>query len=661
MLGIERTRSALNHLDPSCSREDWIRIGMSAKVAGLSFADFHQWSRSGDNYSSENDCNAAWKSFKASGGITERTLFSMAIANGWQESVKRSFSKEINQSGENTRRNRKDIRKLDNESAKLLAYKVWERCLPALATHDYIMRKQGKPDGLRYYPNTEELLTINQVNVANHLVVPCWSDDEIETLQFIPPDKGGKKLNLNGASFNDGYFTVGIITDRIYICEGLGQAWALNKSTGHAAVVCFGAGRMMTVAKVLHAKYLGAHLVVVPDRGKEKQAAVVAAAINGHWIEMPNDKQDNYDVNDFLQEFGVSALISLLGCLNGPEMRFKLLSGMDLGNAPPMRWLVHGVIPAEGLAAIYGASGSGKSFLILDMGCAIAAGDDSWFRLCVTQAPVIYICLEGEAGMGKRLKAWSKHHDRPLPDSLRFITQAFNLLSNDVFELAEAVIAAKSDGGLLIIDTLNRSAPGADENSPVDMGNIITAAKKLQSIIGGLVLLVHHTGKDATKGLRGHSSLYAALDGAIEITARTDSTREWTVAKSKDEITGDTYPFKLDIVPVGVDESGDGITSCVVLPDEGVGNVMRRLIPPKSGNQKIIWEGLGPLFRASCHNGQAGAPMGKPCIRLEEAIEKTRGLLLCEPKRQSERASTAITGLVTKGLLLHRDGWIWGA
>jgi len=85
------------------------------------------------------------------------------------------------------------------------------------------------------------------------------------------------------------------------------------------------------------------------------------------------------------------------------------------------------------------------------------------------------------------------------------------------------------------------------------MGNLIAAAKQLQSLGGGLVLLVHHTGKDATKGLRGHSSLYAALDGAIEV-IKTDSRCEWSVAKCKDDVTVDAHPFKLAIVPAGIDD-----------------------------------------------------------------------------------------------------------
>jgi hypothetical protein len=64
------------------------------------------------------------------------------------------------------------------------------------------------------------------------------------------------------------------------------------------------------------------------------------------------------------------------------------------------------------------------------------------------------------------------------------------------------------------------------------MGEILEAAKRLQSLTGGLVVLVHHTGKDATKGLRGHSSLFAAMDAAVEV-SRDGDRREWKVAKAR--------------------------------------------------------------------------------------------------------------------------------
>ena len=523
------------------------------------------------------------------------------------------------------------------QAERIKAEEVWTRCEPATVAHPYVARKGGVPDGLGVYPVEAPPLIIQGQNVAGWLVVPCWSNARLQTLQFIPAD--GPKLNLPGASFNDGYSTAGDITasGRVFVGEGIGQGWAISASTDCAAIVTFGASRTKTVVEAVRADYPAARLVIVPDRGKENQAEAIAAAINCEWCELPPDKPGNYDANDYALEFGPDALADLLQRTKTPPTRFKLLSGADLSNAPPMPWMLRGVLPRDGLAALYGPSGSAKTFLVIDAGAAIASGAYEWFGCRVTQCPVTYCALEGEAGMSKRIKAWSLHHKKPVPEALRFVTQPFDLLnSGDVAELAKAVQVARGAGGLVILDTLNRAAPGADENSSVDMGNIIAAAKRLQTLTGGLVLLVHHTGKDATKGLRGHSSLYAALDGAIEVN-KTDSRREWSVAKSKDDETGSLHPFRLEVVAVGTDDDGEEITSCVAVPDVLMDGAMRRILPPKSGNQKIIWEALGHVLKQSTCFGKATAPTGRPCVMLDDAIQQTRDRLVCDPSaRQNE-------------------------
>ena len=655
---IERAADALHHIDAGCARDEWVRAGMAAKSAGLDFDDFHNWSASAGNYAGENECRTVWKSFDDSGAVTPATLYGMAFAQGWKDPSK-SRAK-----GSNGARPSLPLARAKQtpqtpvkqaESANAVA--VWDRCIPATDGEAYIFRKQGSPDGLGVYPASASPLVIRGQNVTGYLAVPCWSGDELQTLQFIPPSKGDK-LNLPGASFGEGFFTVGEITDRVYICEGIGQAWAVNQATGAAAVVCFGAARMARVAKVLRDKFPAAGMVIVPDKGQESKAEKIAADVAGLMVAMPTGKPGNYDANDFAQEFGTVALSDLLQRPQAPLMRFKLLSGADLCNAPPMRWMVRGVLPVEGLAALYGASGSGKSFLMLDIAATVAGGDYEWFARRVTQCPVTYVCLEGEAGMGKRVKAWSQHHNKPVPDALRFITQPFDLLSNDVGELAKAVIAGGGAGGLVILDTLNRAAPGADENSSVDMGNLIAAAKELQTLTGGLVLLVHHTGKDTTKGLRGHSSLYAALDGAIEVTA-TDNRRAWSVAKCKDDVTGDAHPFKLEIVPVGIDDEGDEITSCVAVPDDSAEAIKQAKRPMLRSNQKIANEALGEALRKSPHTGKEGAPAGRPCIQYTDAVAIVAERIPADAKHKTSRAKVAITGLVERGFLAMKGDWLW--
>lgn len=665
-----RALSALQTLDPGCAREQWVRIGMAAKAAGLTLEDFTHWSSAAHNYASERDCAKVWESF-GDGPVRAGTLYRMAFDEGWSDPAK---------SGKNGHDKRQAfIRTADPIRAQKTAPRgaigpsdaavaLWERCEPATDLHAYIIAKCGRPDGLRVVPAGDSL-TIAGHAVAGWLVVPAVSlAGELRTVQLIPPPGIGTKLNMPGASFADGLFAVGGLgqSPRILIVEGIGQAWACGSATGCAAVVCFGAGRMATVAELLRSRFPSLPLLLVPDRGKELQAAEIARAIRGEWVELPNDKPANYDANDYAQEHGAEALADLLHKPKAPAMRYRVLSAGELMELPPLRWLVRGVVPLNGLACIYGASGSGKSFLALDM-CAAVADGREWFDCRVTAAPVVYVALEGEHGFRQRVKAWQVHHGRAVPGLLRFVMQPLDMRkSDDVAELAAAVIAsggAGGAGGLLVIDTLNRAASGADENSSTDMGQLIDAAKVLQSQLGWTVLLIHHSGKDAAKGLRGHSSLHAALDAAIEVW-RTDDRREWRIAKSKDDDDSAAHPFRLQVVELERDEHGELVTSCAVVPDDARVE-FRRALPPKSGNMRVILDALGELLRKAGDVRPADAPTrlphGRPAVRLDCAIEVLRDRLACDPKRKTERTRQALTGLQARGLVLIDGGYVWTA
>jgi putative DNA primase/helicase len=652
---VERASSALRHLDPSCPREEWVRAGMAAKAARLSFNDFHTWSASAGNYAGERDCLAVWKSLSESGPVTANSLYAMAYARGWQDPAKLLHAANGARVNLSTAEPRKvPVTPITQvECAK--AAEVWDRCKPAPANHSYISRKGGLPSGLRVYPTDAPPLIIRGQNVAGFLVVPCRDlYGNLQTLQFIP--EAGDKLNLPGASFGDGSFVVGDIADHVYIVEGIGQAWACHAATGVASAVSFGASRIAKVAAAIRAKHPAARLVLVPDRGKEPQAAEIARTINGEWCELPAKMVQNADANDYALEFGSDALAALLARTNEPpkpKPRFKLLGSPEVHALPLLQWRVRGVLPAAGVAALYGPSASGKSFLGFDMAAAVASGC-RWFDCRVEAAPVVYVALEGEAGFRLRVAAWEMHQGRKLPESLKIVLQPFKLTeAQDVQDLADVVPA----GAVVFIDTLNRAAPTADENSSKDMGEILEAAKRLQAMIGGLVVLVHHTGKDSTKGLRGHSSLFAAMDAAIEV-SRDGDRREWRVVKSKDGQDGDAHPFKLQVETLGVDEHGDLITSCVVMTDT-TANEIKRVKLPQGGNQRLVLDVLRLVFKKEGKTGKPGAPPLAPCIELEAAIMSASGHLTCEPFRRATRAREAITGLVSRGVIGCNHGWLW--
>lgn len=329
----------------------------------------------------------------------------------------------------------------------------------------------------------------------------------------------------------------------------------------------------------------------------------------------------------------------------------------DLMGGEPLRWRIHSVLPVSGLAGLYGPSGSGKSFLLLHMLSAIAEDAGNWFGRRVTPAPVAYVCLEGEAGIGKRLKAWSIHRGKDLPDTFNIIvSQPLDLRSiSDVDRLCDALRAAGVKDGVVAIDTLAQATPGFDENSGQDMSQVLAASKMVQASLGGLVILVHHTGKTDGKGLRGHSSLLAALDSAIEVT-RDGFERKWSIAKSKDDADGTSSSFELRTIEIGEDADGNPVTSCVIEPC-----VTQIWTPPqpKTANQKLVYDAIGKLLTGSRKTGKDPAHPTRPWVFLDDAIEAGSAVLVDEPKRRKDRARRALEQMISAGIYARDEECIW--
>ena len=362
------------------------------------------------------------------------------------------------------------------------------------------------------------------------------------------------------------------------------------------------------------------------------------------------------------QQLGVQAPSSPMGLAsnNIPEpTRFPLLSLDDLDGLQPNEWLVKNVLPTQGLAAIFGPSGSGKTFVVVDLLMAIAC-KPAWFGFKVKNVPVVYIGLEGKSGIPRRFKAWRKKNNQLYPSNVKVVLSNFNVLArNQIEELADTIQQVNMTSGIIVIDTLNQASPGSDENSSQDMGIIISHLKMLQELTGSLVLIIHHTGKNTAAGLRGHSSLKAALDTSIEVIG--GDNRSWLLEKNKDGADGQSFPFKLEVQTLGIDADGEAITSCTI---ERNTNVIFQKPEPSGKAQKAAYKlikqtlVLSPDFN-KCNSGTQTA-----CIKVEDAVTKLASTLTTEASnKRSNRARTIIGSLTQSGYLgtgLELDeGWIW--
>src|SRR4051812_1287674 len=75
---------------------------------------------------------------------------------------------------------------------------------------------------------------------------------------------------------------------------------------------------------------------------------------------------------------------------------YEVTNGIDFAATPPCKkWIIDGVLP-EGVSALYGPSGSGKSFVALDIAGSIVTGKPFLGKFPVREGIVVYLQLEGE-------------------------------------------------------------------------------------------------------------------------------------------------------------------------------------------------------------------------------------------------------------------------
>jgi hypothetical protein len=326
-----------------------------------------------------------------------------------------------------------------------------------------------------------------------------------------------------------------------------------------------------------------------------------------------------------------------LGADGKPKIRFQVEPAHVFGARPPPAWIVQGVVPQAGLMVCYGAPGSGKSFLVLDLVAAIATGRQ-WRGRRTQAGRVVYVAAEGAGGFRNRLHALAKGLDAPLEDiPIGVIADAPNLmLLADAKDLIAAVEAA-GGADVIVIDTLAQVTPGADENSGQDMGKALGHCKRLHAATGALVLLVHHSGKDAARGARGWSGINGAEDAELEITKLPNGARVAKVTKQKDGEDGLQFGFKLEVVPLGHDKHGEPITSCVVVAEEVPFATLAR---PVGVVERVVIEVIQEIAKVQTKGIEVAAVMAEVVRLLPVPEEGKRDRRKFLAKRAIETLST---------------------
>ena len=146
---------------------------------------------------------------------------------------------------------------------------------------------------------------------------------------------------------------------------------------------------------------------------------------------------------------------------------------------------------------------------------------------------------------------------------------------------------------MIVIDTFQAAlGPGGSDCRPEDVSELIENLKKLLIVPGMTVIIIHHSGKDASRGARGWSGLLAALDFELEVD-RDDDLRTLNITKMRD--ASDTqagFCYVLRAMQLGENPYGEPVTGVYVehRADSGRGKGRGNRIGPKArAAYEMLW------------------------------------------------------------------------
>lgn len=231
--------------------------------------------------------------------------------------------------------------------------------------------------------------------------------------------------------------------------------------------------------------------------------------------------------------------------------------------ARSVSWLVKHTIPAESLGVMFGGSGTFKSFLAIDLALHVAHGLP-WLGRKTKPGTVLFIAAEGGSGVWRRIVAWHRERHLKWDAAPIYVLPIAVDLKNDAALVAEAASRLGVTPALVVIDTLAQTFSG-EENSAAEISTYLRELGLwFRAAWQAAVLVVHHTGHQATERPRGSSAIRANVDcmfGVHRDEAEMIATLE--CIKQKDGELFEPQTFTLKVVELAKDEDGDPITSLV--------------------------------------------------------------------------------------------------
>lgn len=239
----------------------------------------------------------------------------------------------------------------------------------------------------------------------------------------------------------------------------------------------------------------------------------------------------------------------------------------ELAGLPRVEPLIDGVVSLRAAVMLFGPYSGGKTLVGLSWACCVAM-DVPWLGRRVRRLKVLYVIGEGANGFDDRVRAWETAWQTKVDDDwLYFSIKPASLSSLDMWEQMRAEALARGVQ-VVMLDTFSSLAYDADETK--DAPTFTRRMSDLAAAIDGTVVLIHHPGWGDQDRVRGGSQLEANVDEVIKVAgSNTEPGIELTRKKVKEGEAGGRIQLRRVVVPIGMDEAGETLTSVTVESHDG--------------------------------------------------------------------------------------------
>jgi 5S rRNA maturation endonuclease (ribonuclease M5) len=301
----------------------------------------------------------------------------------------------------------------------------------------------------------------------------------------------------------------------VYVVEGEKDVLAIEAIGGVAVCSAMGAGKAhladwsplkdktaIVIADKDGPGYPHAHKVAELLDGIAKSVVIKQAAVG-------KDAADHIAAGHGLNEFIDAQEPSLL------DQRGHNGTWLNDQQFADLEYAVDKLIP-EGLGLLVGPPKKGKSFLVANIGLAVAGGGIALGAIPVTQRPVLYLALEDGH---RRLKSRFLRilNERPIPAGIDVVIKASP--NEALLMIGEYLSRHAGRKPLIIVDTLGKIKPAkrpGEDAYLVDYQIGSTLKTLADTVPGSTVLLVHHTRKAETIDFVDSISGTQGLAGSVD-------------------------------------------------------------------------------------------------------------------------------------------------